>query len=362
MKIVHICKYWFPKTTGVTVHVDKLAQYMSEKGEEVYVYFLQGKQINKKFSNNKINISSLKKELENLRPDVIHVHSIWEHVYPSWQAAQSIGSRFFITIHGTWQFLYKTPGMKTFKNKLKFWWYYHSKWKKMVRSATAIIALNSIEERIYKKLKAPQIYRIPNGVDCQQFRPDRALESLSLKSISKDFLLFVGAIQEPKGIFTLLEALNILKEQNMNLPLVVAGSGPELEKAQQISRESSLNVSFLGKVPHENIPILMAKANLFILPSFEESFATVYLEAMASGTPCVGTNTGGTPEIIDHEENGYLIEPGNAQMLAHLLKKIFGSSDYKQRLKEMGQKARQKVEKNFDWRVIVPKLLDAYRT
>jgi len=361
MKIVHICKYWFPKTTGVTVHVKNLAKYMMHLGENVHVFFLQGNPNDKKFPANKVDISSLKKKLEDLQPDVIHTHGIWEHIYPSWQAAQSIGSRFFITAHGTWQFLYKTPGMENFKNKLRFWWYYHTKWKKMVRSATGVIALNTPEEKAYRKLKAPKIYRIPNGVDCQQFCPDRGLESLSLRDLPEEFLLFVGAVQEQKGIFILLKALNILKHQNINLSLIVAGSGPDLEKAQQFFKESSLNVFFLGKIPHKYIPILMAKAQLFVLPSYYETCATVYLEAMASGTPCIGTNTGGTPEIIDHEENGYLIEPGNAQMLADLLKKIFGTYHYKKYLKKMGQKARQKVEKNFDWKVIVPKLLDIYR-
>lgn len=302
------------------------------------------------------DLKTLKDVISSLKPQVIHAHGIWEHVPIAWNVADKTGVKFFITAHGTWQFLYFTPGMESFRRRLKFRLYYWGKWRRMVKSATCMIALNSIEQRAFEQLGAKNVYRIPNGVDAHRFRPNTA-NKCSERIPFKRYLLFAGSVQKQKGIFTLLEAVKNLNKARKSWPLVIAGTGPDMDQAVNFVETHDLPVLFLGRVDRQDMPGLMSGSDLFVLPSRYEPFATVYLEAMASGTPCIGTKTGGTPEIIDHGENGFLIGPNNSDELSRILEHAL---EDKNLLLSMGEKARRKIIRLFDWPVLVPRLLKAY--
>ncbi len=369
MKITHVCKVWYPRITGVTVHVDCLARKMADAGHEVNVvtYDLSDsltEHVNKHNTENYCvfrvcpgNKTLMRKVILKTEPDVIHAHGIWEHVFPSFQAAQLFDARFYITAHGTWQFLYSTPGMERFQRRLYYRLYSHTLWRYMVQKTNAMIALNAIEEKAHRALGAKHVARIPNGVDCLAFSPDHCDIPFPKFNLPDQYLFFAGAIQTQKGIFTLLEALLKVKQKGLDPTLVVAGEGRDLGKAKEIAVKQGLNVVFLGRVERHQMPGLMAGAVIFILPSEDEPFATVYLEAMASGTSCIGTNTGGTPEIIEQGVTGFLVPVNGAVDLANFLKKILKDDP---QIRQMGINARQKAVTCFDWSILAPRLLQVY--
>lgn len=372
MRIVHVCKVWFPRITGVTVHVDHLARNMVKAGHQVLVvtYDLDGtwtqtEAVHEERSAGyrvlRVRPGCRRRFLETIAgtaPGVVHVHGIWEHVWPAFRAARRSGARFFITAHGTWQFLYSTPGMENPLRRLRFRIHYHSGWRWMVRNSLAMIALNAIEEAAHRRLGARRVFRIPNGVDCREFAPHRGADAETESSVSRPHLLFAGSVQTQKGIFVLLDALDRLAWTGEVPTLVVAGDGPELATARQRVQDLNLPVHFLGRVGRDRMPALMAGAAVFVLPSENEPFATVYLEAMASGTPCVGTNSGGTPEIIRPGTTGFLIAPGDGERLANALRTALARPSH---LARMGRNARLDALIRFDWPVLTARLLETYR-
>jgi len=230
----------------------------------------------------------------------------------------------------------------------------------MVRDADAVIALNAIEEKAYNALGAKNVHRIPNGVDCGEFRPQGHPPLPATLTVPENYLFFAGAVQTQKGIFTLLDSLCRIGEKGLRPHVLVAGDGPELARAQSLVRDRRLNVSFAGRIDRQYMPRLMADAELFVLPSEYETSATVYLEAMASGTPCVGTASGGTPEIIIDGENGFLIPVGDAGMLAKVIENHYAPEADKAVHASMKRNARQRAQDHFDWSILTPRLLQAY--
>ncbi len=373
MKIIHVCKVWYPRITGVTVHVDSLARKMAWSGHRVCVvtYDLTGnftgsvdvfREDRTMYTVIRVRPGSrplLADVIRKEKPDVVHAHGIWEHVWPSFLVARALHAGFFITAHGTWQFLYDTPGFEKKTRQLKYRIYYHTLWRYMVMNATAMIALNVIETRVHKALGAARVFRIPNGVDCHRFRPEAGQISPEDDHLPGAFVLFAGAIQEQKGIFTLMEALGKLKEKGICVPVVVVGDGPHRDKAKRMALQENFPVIFKGRMDRIRMPNIMARARLFVLPSLDEPFATVYLEAMASGTPCVGTRTGGTPEIIDHCINGCLIPPGDSNALARILEQFLSNPET---FRQWGHNAREKVLSRFDWSILSEKILRVYES
>ena len=373
MKIVHICKVWYPRTTGVTVHVDNLAAHMARAGHRVTVvtYDLSGKLTGALNQVNHVNQAGagydviqvrfgpnalMAQVIQGLNPDVVHAHGIWEHVWPAFCAARRSRANFYITAHGTWQFLYHTPGFEKKARQLKYLLYYHTLWRLMVNKSCAMIALNAIESRAHGDLGAKRIYRVSNGVDCTVFHPG-AKNMPETADLPASYILFAGAVQAQKGIFTLINALAVNKGKGVSTPLIVAGEGPALNQAKKMAVKENLDIRFLGQVARHQMPGLMAGAGLFVLPSVNEPFATVYLEAMACQTPCVGTCTGGTPEIIDHGENGFLIPAKDSEKLARILAWYARDPGM---FVPYGQKAQKKVHQAFDWPVLTWKLLNVY--
>jgi len=117
--------------------------------------------------------------------------------------------------------------------------------------------------------------------------------------------------------FSLLTCANLIKRKNIDklilavnnlegFKLSVIGEGIELEDLKKLQ---SKKVNFLGRLPHEEVLNEMQKADIFVLPSVNETFGMVYLEAMASGCITVCTNNDGVDGIIKDSENGFLTEP-----------------------------------------------------
>jgi glycosyltransferase involved in cell wall biosynthesis len=125
-----------------------------------------------------------------------------------------------------------------------------------------------------------------------------------------------------KGFDTVLRALRRGSETGLNLTLDLIGSGDDKTRLQGLARSLGVQdlVRFRGSLPDEELRMLLGESHVFVMPSKKEGFGIVFLEAMAMGLPCIGANHGGTPEVIEHGESGFLIEYGDADQLIFYLR------------------------------------------
>lgn len=173
------------------------------------------------------------------------------------------------------------------------------------------------------------------------------------------FLWGIAARLRPeKAIDVLLKATALLRDQGKNCHLAIIGDGSE--RAGLEAQANALNllpksVTFLGF--HSNVPGVLKALDGFVLPSRQEGLGTSALEALAVGLPVIGSNVGGIPESVIHEQTGLLFESENAADLAKQMARMMDSAELRQRL---GQGARLHMETNFTEAALVEKTLAFY--
>jgi len=147
------------------------------------------------------------------------------------------------------------------------------------------------------------------------------------KPLNKIKILFVGRLEEVKGIEVLVEAVNILQNQyNKEVELTIIGGGSLEQKLKEQSKLYGLNVQFLGIIPYgPDLFKYYRDSDIFVLPSYSEGTPLVIIESMANSLPVIASNVGGIPNLLSNNENGFLFDPGNAVELVDAIIKL--SSD-----------------------------------
>jgi len=163
-------------------------------------------------------------------------------------------------------------------------------------------------------------------------------------------ILYVGNVIFQKGLHVLLEALGKMAPGSFRL--TVAGR-LDMEPAyvKQIRRQISLShsgpsIQFSGPLDSSALTACYRENDILVLPSVNEAYGIVYIEAQGFGLPVIGTLAGGAVEIVQHGENGYLIEPGDSKTLAGLLTGLNNDRDL---LALMGAKARSSYRQHPTW-------------
>jgi glycosyltransferase involved in cell wall biosynthesis len=141
-------------------------------------------------------------------------------------------------------------------------------------------------------------------VDTDWFYPRE--ERHSVVSKEKTTLLYVGRLGARKGLDLALQALSQVDDSDIEF--LIAGTGRHKSHLQRLVTELELDdsVQFLGQVPNPQLPALYSSADVFILPSRYEGFGLVVLEAMACGTPVIGSEVGGIPTAIGGKKAGMI--------------------------------------------------------
>lgn len=178
---------------------------------------------------------------------------------------------------------------------------------------------------------------IPNGIDVDRFRP-RNLSSTQIPQIA-----YIGYLGAHKGVATLIAAMARLP-QGMKARLLLVGEGPE--KANYLKQIEALGlaecVNFAGKILPAEMHIIYAGSDIVVLPSiWDENQPVCLMEAMASGLPVIASRKGGIPELIEHGENGFLFEAGDAADLADHLARLISDPTLRG---VIGAKGRLRVE------------------
>jgi len=148
----------------------------------------------------------------------------------------------------------------------------------------------------------------------------------------------VGRLTQEKNLFSLLEAL-----RGVSYSLSIVGSGEQREELEQFASENKVNVIFLGNVPNHEIPTILNKHDLFVLPSLWEGMPKTLLEAMSCGLPVIGTTINGIREVIEHGRNGILCDTDSGS----IRKAIISLMKREELKKRVGINARKTIEERF---------------
>ncbi len=160
---------------------------------------------------------------------------------------------------------------------------------------------------------------VGNGVDADIFHPrDRAAARAELGhgGDGRRWLLYVGRLEEPKGVLDLLEAFSSLAARGSDVRLVLVGDGRARGACERAAAELGDRVLVAGPRPLEQVALWMAACDSLVLPSWAEGTPNVVLEALACGRRVVATVVGGTPDVITGPELGELVPARDPRALA----------------------------------------------
>jgi glycosyltransferase involved in cell wall biosynthesis len=142
--------------------------------------------------------------------------------------------------------------------------------------------------------------------------------------------------------------------------LILVGYGFEKKTYERLAEQRNLtkSVQFMGKKTLKQLACMYRSADLFVLPSLAEGHPVTLLEAMSSGIPVIATDVGDNAEIVKEGKNGWLVKPGDIEILAQAILSASGSH----KLQIMGVNGRRLMETNYTWNKSVNETEKAYRS
>lgn len=200
---------------------------------------------------------------------------------------------------------------------------------------------------------------IPNGIDLERFKPQGSkIEKFHPKNEEKLNILFVGRIEERKGLIYLLKAFRGLQEKNLPCRLIIVGEGTQKETLEEfVFKQKIPEVYFEGHVSSQKLPSYYRTADIFCSPATHgESFGIVLLEAMASGLPITTCANPGYREVLKNYPFP-LVPPKNISVLVLALEQMIKDQGLRRKLRLFGL---AKV-KNYSWEKIADQVLEVYK-
>jgi glycosyltransferase involved in cell wall biosynthesis len=171
-------------------------------------------------------------------------------------------------------------------------------------------------------------------------------------------VLFLGRLGKRKGSYDLVDAAAQLHASNDQFRLLMGGDGDVKEiSARATSLGMGDNVKLLGWVRGLDKEQYLSSARIYVLPSYHEGLPMSVLEAMAAGLPVISTPIGGIPEAVSDGVEGFLVPPGDIEMLADRLERLLNDDEL---AKRMGAAARDKVVTTFSADAVLPRVEQIY--
>jgi len=285
--------------------------------------------------------SFLKKE----KFDVLHFHNVG---FPSTiQVLERSNALNILTFHANLEksnIIKIFPQIRDFANRI-------AKWK-----IDGIIGVNPLNLRFFRKFNGPKKV-IPNGIDLEEFNPK--VPRLKKFSDGKINILFLGRIEERKGLIYLLKAFKILSRSHSNLRLIVVGEGPLKDDYQKWVENNKLeNVVFEKAIREKEVPSYYRTCDIYCSPAiYGESFGIVLIEAMALGVPVVAfANTGYRIVLEKGKGKRFLVKPRDYKTLAKKLEILIKSKKLRKEMGDWGLKEARK----YSWPKIADQILAFY--
>ena len=298
------------------------------------------------------------KEIIDLRPDVCHIHGTSLFALRLYKELKKRGIPVAVTVHGLVLVEKRNALKKGFSVKKLFQYLYQGWAEKRFLSqlTTAIVDTEYVKHRVnqYPIRQKPKMIVIPQGID----------ESFYRIRCSKDskIILSVGAIGERKGHLLLLKAFERALDEGVEAQLVIAGTvadGRYLGRLKNAIAQSRFRdcVSLCTDLPEKDLKEWYGKSRLFALHSEEESQGIVFVEAMATGLPVVGTNVGGVPFVVENGKNGLLSDYGDVDAFAKNIQELMTGEALWQTMTGASVRAAD----NYHWTKISERILQLYK-
>ncbi len=285
--------------------------------------------------------------------DLVHVHYAIPHATSAWIAEEMLSHerelKIVTTLHGTDITL---VGLHpSFQAITQF---------SILKSHGLTSVSEFLKDRTVADFNVPQerIRVIPNFIDPQTFRRDKKpCHRATLAPDGEKILMHISNFRPVKRIGDVVEVFARISRE-IPARLVLVGDGPERARAVERATELGVldDVLFLGK--HQSVDELLACADLFLLPSKNESFGLAALEALACGTPVIASKMGGLPEVVTHGETGFLFPLGSVEEMADAGISLLKDED---RWTRFSEAARSDVVARFSSDKVVPMYEDLYR-
>jgi glycogen synthase len=168
-------------------------------------------------------------------------------------------------------------------------------------------------------------------------------------SFSPATLLCFGRVVNEKGFDLAIEAVSLISKKYPAIKLIIAGDGPAKNDLIQLAKNLGIqkNVDFLGWVNPDEIPNVINKSSIVIVPSrWKEAFGLVALQAMQMNRPVIAASTGGLPEIIENNSNGILVEKENPSAIANA---VISLIENKEHAEYLGLRGKETAQTKFTW-------------
>lgn len=264
--------------------------------------------------------------------DCVHAH--W--IIPQGIVQSFIGMPYIVTGHGG----DVTSLNKGIIKKLKF--------RCLVKAKKITVVSNALKKEVEAIYHRNDVKIISMGCDTTHFDKKYRVENYFHQG-EKPVVLFVGRLVEIKGVTYLIEAM-----KNIDAKLVIVGDGPLKNDLMQQAAPQKDKICFMGSRTHEELIKIYASADVFVAPSItaangdKEGLGLVLLEAMASGLPVIGSNSGGIPEIVHDGENGFLTREKDSKAIAQKINALLTNKEGYERMSESAVL----TAKRYDYKVL----------
>lgn len=302
-----------------------------------------------------LNFFALRRLVRTFKPDVLNAH------YASGYGLTAALVHHKPTLLSVWGAdVFDFPYESRLKLRLLQW---------NLRRADAIASTSEVMARQVRKLLPDcrtQVYLTPFGVDTRLFAPtasSRSRESVTIGTVK--------TLAAKYGVDTLIRGFALLRNDvelrrggfSERLRLLLVGGGPDTKALKELGERLGVAdaTSFVGAVPHEQIPKWLNQFDIYVAVSRRdsESFGVSVVEASACGLPVIVSDAGGLPEVVDNERTGFVIPRDHPSLLAERLKQLVFSPALR---KSLGEEGRRLVLERYDWRVCVDRMLQCYES
>jgi L-malate glycosyltransferase len=198
---------------------------------------------------------------------------------------------------------------------------------------------------------------IPNFIDTELFKP---MEACNFKKhIAPDGERILVHTSNFRQVKRVTDTIRILEKVNKEVPtkLILVGDGPDRSECERLARQLNLmdHVKFLGK--QEGLVEILNSADIFLIPSQSESFGLAALEAMSCGKPVVSSSVGGLPELIKHNETGFIAEIGDVDRMAKYVVDLLTND---KKYEAFSKSSRDRALNKFDKSKVIPMYEEFY--
>jgi len=312
----------------------------------------------------------LRRVLAEFQPDVVHVRMFLGQLSPLiLPLLRHIPSLYHIAIYeaicpSATKMLpdrspcHSSPGMVCYRShclplramlpqmlRMKLWQHWHEAFRLIIANSEAVRS-----RLVAEGIRPAEV--IWNGIPIQPSRPPLSFPPT---------VAFAGRLVQEKGVDVLLKAFAKVVGQVPEARLLLAGEGPQQERLRGLIAKLGLstNVSMLGHIPRRELEQHFAPAWVQTVPSIrEETFGLVAAEAMMRGTAVVASSSGGLNEIVQNGQTGFLVPPGDINLLAEALIRILKDRDLAE---QMGKSAREFALRHFTGEISVEKFIALYQ-